>query len=182
VEWKSKNQPQVHNGPICPYCLGMPLLCLNPAIAVPKKSDSTCSNEAQSQYWPHTGPRRLPYAGSLKESSDATRSHRTRAGNRGIDVTAHQMLAKNAAHTTTYPLTRAGDAGSAGTRQVANSATVIYPLLTRFCRCSWVTSDTGQLNSAMIQDREDGHLPLSSTTTSCFSRFVSIFFSLSFQS
>jgi hypothetical protein len=34
------------------------------------------------------------------------------------------------------PYTVAGDIGSTGTRKVANSAAIIYPLLTSFCRYS----------------------------------------------
>jgi hypothetical protein len=47
----------------------------------------------------------------------------------------------DAVHAMTYPLTEAGDAGSTGMRQVPNSATIIYPLLTRSFWCSHVTSE-----------------------------------------
>jgi hypothetical protein len=54
-------------------------------------------------------------------------------------------------HAMTYPPTGGGDAESLGTRQVANSAAVIYPSLMRFYRCSHMFSDAGQPNSVMEQ-------------------------------
>jgi hypothetical protein len=44
-------------------------------------------------------------------------------------------------------------------RQVANSATVIYPLRTRFCRYSQVTSDAGHLDPTMRCKMEGGTIP-----------------------
>jgi hypothetical protein len=41
------------------------------------------------------------------------------------------------------PYTGVGDTDPAGTREVANSAVVMYPLLTRFCKHSRVTSNAG---------------------------------------
>jgi hypothetical protein len=48
---------------------------------------------------PHTGSQRPQYAGSLKESSDATPSHRTAIGSGEIDVMAHQILTHSTPHT-----------------------------------------------------------------------------------
>jgi hypothetical protein len=61
---------------------------------------------------------------------------------------------KKVAHTTMNPSTEVGDTDPAGTREVANSTVVMYPLLTRFCRHSWVTSD-GQLDTAMRHKRKE---------------------------
>jgi hypothetical protein len=77
------------------------------------------------------------------------------------------------------PSTGARDSGSVDTRQVANSAAVIHPLLTWFCRCSRVTSNAGQLDPAIKHKRKEERLPLSSTTTFfVFQRTVSLFFFL----
>jgi hypothetical protein len=53
------------------------------------------------------------------------------------------------------PSAGAGDIDLAGTREVANSAVIMYPLLTRFCRHSQVTSDEGQLDAAMRHKRKE---------------------------
>jgi hypothetical protein len=74
------------------------------------------------------------------------------------------------------PFVGVGDTWSTGTRQVANSIAIIYPLLIMFCRCSRVTSNAGQLDSAIRRKRKEGQLPVSSTATSCLSRYVSLFF------
>jgi hypothetical protein len=75
------------------------------------------------------------------------------------------------------PSTEARDSGSVDTRQVANSAAVIHPLVTWFCRCSRVTSNAGQLDPAIKHKRKEERLPLSSTTTFfVFQRTVSFFF------
>jgi hypothetical protein len=63
-------------------------------------------------------------------------------------------------------------------RQVANSATVIYPLRIRFCRYSQVTSGACQLNFAMRRKRKEGRLTVNSTTTF---QFFKICFSTSFS-
>jgi hypothetical protein len=47
------------------------------------------------------------------------------------------------------PFAGVGDTWPIGTRQEANSTTVIYPLLTRFCRYYQVTTDVGQTDSTM---------------------------------
>jgi hypothetical protein len=52
------------------------------------------------------------------------------------------------------PFAGAGDTGSTCMRQVANSATVIYPLCAWFCRYSWVTSDAGQLKPTKRRKRK----------------------------
>jgi hypothetical protein len=49
----------------------------------------------------------------------------------------------------------AGNTDPAGTREVANSAVIMYPLLMRFCRHSWVTSDVSQLDTAMRHKRKE---------------------------
>jgi hypothetical protein len=54
------------------------------------------------------------------------------------------------------PFAGAGDIGSTGTRQDANSTTVIYPLCIRFFRYSRVTPDAGQLDPAMRHERKEG--------------------------
>jgi hypothetical protein len=53
------------------------------------------------------------------------------------------------------PSTRAGDADPAGTTKEANSIVVMYPLLTRFCRHTPVTSDMGQLDVIMRHKRKE---------------------------
>jgi hypothetical protein len=53
------------------------------------------------------------------------------------------------------PSTRAGDADPAGTTKEANSIVVMYPLLTRFCRHTPVTSDMGQLDVVMRHKRKE---------------------------
>jgi hypothetical protein len=75
------------------------------------------------------------------------------------------------------PFAGARDIGPVGTRQVANSAAVIYPLLTRFCRYSRVTTDAGQHDSAMKHKKKEERLPVSPTTTFfVFQKMVSLFF------
>jgi hypothetical protein len=53
------------------------------------------------------------------------------------------------------PIARAGDTGPVGTREVANSDVVMYPLLMRFCRHSRVTSDAVQLDTTMRHKRKE---------------------------
>jgi hypothetical protein len=53
------------------------------------------------------------------------------------------------------PSVRAGDRDPTGTREVANSAIIMYPLLMRFCRQSRVTSDVGQLYAATRHKRKE---------------------------
>jgi hypothetical protein len=53
------------------------------------------------------------------------------------------------------PSTGVGDTDPPGTIEVANSAIVMYPLLMRFCRHSRVTSNMGQLNTAMRNKRKE---------------------------
>jgi hypothetical protein len=75
------------------------------------------------------------------------------------------------------PSVGARDSGPVGTRQVANSAIVVYPLLVRFCRYSQVTSNVGQLDSTIRHKRKEERLPVSSTTTFfVVQRTISLFF------
>jgi hypothetical protein len=53
------------------------------------------------------------------------------------------------------PSAEAGDTNPADTSDVANSTVVMYPLLTRFCRHSRVTSTVGQLNATMRHKRKE---------------------------
>jgi hypothetical protein len=53
------------------------------------------------------------------------------------------------------PSVGAGDTDPAGTREVANTVVVMYPLLTRFYRHSQVTSDAGQLDATMSHKRKE---------------------------
>jgi hypothetical protein len=53
------------------------------------------------------------------------------------------------------PSTGVGDTDPPGTIEVANSAIVMYPLLMRFCRHSRVTSNMGQLDTAMRNKRKE---------------------------
>jgi hypothetical protein len=93
-----------------------------------KRNNSTNQSGAQSLCRPRTGARMPIYAGSPKESSHATPSHRTIAASEKIDVKAHQILACRMSRTPRrIPPAGAGDAGSSGTQQVANSTVVIYP-------------------------------------------------------
>jgi hypothetical protein len=75
------------------------------------------------------------------------------------------------------PSAGARDSRPTGTRQVANYAAVIHPLLTRFCRCSQVTSNIGQLSPTIRHKGKEERLPVSSTTTFfVFQRIVFLFF------
>jgi hypothetical protein len=77
------------------------------------------------------------------------------------------------------PLAGVRDSGPVGTRQVANSIAVIHPLVMKFCRCSQVTFDVGQLDPAIRHKRKEERLPVSSTTTFfVFQRTISLFFFL----
>jgi hypothetical protein len=91
AEWKSRGQSQARSGLRCAHCLGPPLLRLSPITAGPRRSSSTGSNGAQSQYRPRTGSRWPPYAGSLKESSDAPPSRRAGTRSGETDVMAHRI-------------------------------------------------------------------------------------------
>jgi hypothetical protein len=66
----------------------------SPTIAGRGRNNSTNRSGAQSPFRPHTGSRRLLYAGSPKEPSDAAPNRRTRAARGEIDVKAHQILAR----------------------------------------------------------------------------------------
>jgi hypothetical protein len=143
AEWKSRGQSQARSGLRCAHCLGPPLLRLSPITAGARRSSSTGSNGAQSQYRPRTGSRWPPYAGSLKESSDAPPSRRTGTRSGETDVMAHRIHGHKI--------------GSKLRRCHIQD------------RCSCVTSDVKQLDSAMRQEREERQLPVSSTTPSYFS-------------
>jgi hypothetical protein len=76
--------------------------------------------------------------------------------------------------------TGAGDIGPIGTRQVANFTAVIYPLLMSSCRYTRVTSDVGQLDSAIKTQKErrttpykfNYYLVVFQRTVSLFSLFL----------
>jgi hypothetical protein len=144
LESESRDQLRARIKERCPCCPTPPLPHPSPVVAGCGRSSSTDRSGAQSSYRPLTGSRKPPYVGSLRGSSDAALGHRTAIERGEIGVMAHQILAHR-----TSCMPRCIATPKHGTQDPRIHATIIC--LTRFCRCSCMTSDVVQPNSTMDQ-------------------------------
>jgi hypothetical protein len=71
---------------------------LSPIVAKRRRNSSTNRSGGQSPCSPRTGSQRPQYAGSRKESGDASPSRRTAVASKEINVMAHQILARRTPH------------------------------------------------------------------------------------
>jgi hypothetical protein len=74
-------------------------LVSKPCRSRAQKSNSTGQDRAPYNWRPHTASQRLPYIGSLKESSNAAPNRRTIARSQEIDVMTHRIIAHRMSRT-----------------------------------------------------------------------------------